>query len=115
MDNNISTSTSTQTSTQTPTSTSTTSSSYQPYDQTNALILAQQNAGNIEYLKQQLTEIKGLYKEVEDISGNVVIIGQQVQQIAQAQSDYATQNLPSSPPIITGTETDTTNTSTNTY
>ena len=72
MDNNISTSTSTQTSTQTPTSTSTTSSSYQPYDQTNALILAQQNAGNILFLKQQIDDLYGLKNQIKDLSNNYI-------------------------------------------
>jgi hypothetical protein len=54
---------------------------YKPYDTNNpanALILAQQNAGNINFLKEQLDELSGLNKEVEDISGNVHILQGQV-------------------------------------
>ena len=67
---------------------------YQPYDTNNpanALILAQQNAGNIQVLKEQLDGLMGLNKEVQDISGNVVALQDQVTGIVQAQQQYASQ------------------------
>lgn len=77
---------------------------YQNYDQSNPLILAQQNAGNIEYLKQQVTQLMGLDKEVQDISGNVVALSQQVNQLAQAQADASQQLVGNKQLAISGTQ-----------
>lgn len=88
------------------TTTTSTSQQYQPYDMNNpnnALILAQQNAGNIQVLKQQVDKVLGLDKEVQDISGNLVALGTQVTNLMTAQQQYAQTNLPSSPPEVTGT------------
>jgi hypothetical protein len=78
---------------------------YQPYDMNNpnnAMILAQQNAGNIEYLKQQLNSLMGLQNEVTDISSNVVTLNNQVSALTQQQQGLATGLVGSSPPNITG-------------
>ena len=78
---------------------------YQPYntnDPNNALILAQQNAGNISVLKNQLDELNGLNKEVQDISGNVIALQSQVSQLVASQQQYATQMTGGSAPNITG-------------
>jgi predicted PurR-regulated permease PerM len=91
---------------------------YQPYDTNNpnnALILAQQNAGNISYLKERLDSVQGLDKQVQDISGNVTTLQSQVTQMVQQQQEYANQMTGGSPPQITGAVDDgTTNTSTTT-
>jgi hypothetical protein len=82
-----------------------TNQEYQPYDTNdpnNALILAQQNAGNISVLKQQLDELNGLNKEVQDISGNVVELQSQVTQMVAAQQNYSTQMTGGTAPNITG-------------
>jgi lipopolysaccharide export LptBFGC system permease protein LptF len=81
------------------------SQQYQPYDTNNpnnALILAQQNAGNIQVLKQQLDKALGLEKEVRDMSGNLATLTEQVTALMQQQQSAATALLPSSPPKITG-------------
>jgi len=83
-------------------SSSSTSSQYQPYNSSNALILAQQNAGNIQVLKQQLDGLMTLNQEVQDISGNVAALQAQVTGIIQAQQQYAQQMTPSTTPTITG-------------
>ena len=78
---------------------------YQPYntnDPNNALILAQQNAGNISFLKQQLDALNGLNKEVQDISGNVIALQDQVSQMVAAQQNYSTQMTGGSAPNISG-------------
>jgi hypothetical protein len=78
---------------------------YQSYDTnnpSNALILAQQNAGNISFLKQQLDSLLGLNKEVKDISGNVVQLQDQMNQLVAAQQQYATQMTGGEAPNITG-------------
>ena len=82
-----------------------TNNQYKPYntnDPNNALILAQQNAGNISFLKEQIDGLNGLNKEVQDISGNVIALQEQVSQLVASQQQYATQMTGGSPPNITG-------------
>lgn len=84
--------------------------SYQSYDTnnpSNALILAQQNAGNIEFIKQQLESVQGIDKQVQDLSGNVETLQDQVNGLIQSQQDYANQMTGGTAPEVTGTgETD---------
>jgi hypothetical protein len=78
---------------------------YQPYDMNNpanALILAQQNAGNIDYLKQRLDSVQGMYQQVQDVSGNVTVLQKQVNDLVTAQQQYATQMTGGVAPNITG-------------
>ena len=82
-----------------------TNQQYQPYntnDPNNALILAQQNAGNITVLKDQLDKLNGLNSEVQDISANVVQLQQQVTQLVSAQQNYASQMTGGTTPNISG-------------
>lgn len=93
---------------------------YKPYDlndPNNALILAQQNAGNISYLKEKLDAFDGVYKQIQDLSGNVQSLNSQVTGLVQAQQDYATQMTGGSPPVITGAvdDNETTDTSTSNF
>lgn len=79
---------------------------YQPYDTNNpanAMILAQQNAGNISVLKQQIDGLLGLNKEVQDISGNLVTLQGQVTGLVEAQKQYATGLTGGEAPQVTGT------------
>jgi hypothetical protein len=79
---------------------------YKPYDTNdpnNALILAQQNAGNIEVIKGQLDTMLGINQEVQDLSGNVVRLQQQMDDLVQAQNDYANDLTGGTEPEITGT------------
>jgi hypothetical protein len=78
---------------------------YQPYDTNNpanALILAQQNAGNISFLKQQVDSLLGLNKQVKDISGNLVTLQDQVDQMVEQQKEYANQMTGGQAPDVTG-------------
>ena len=75
---------------------------YDKNDPNNALILAQQNAGNIEYIKQRIDDVQGLYQQVQDISGNVIAIQQQVTDLLQAQQNYANEMTGGTAPQITG-------------
>ena len=82
-----------------------TGKSYKNYDTNNpenALILAQQNAGNIEYLKDRIQDIQGMNKQVQDLSGNVVTLQEQVIGLVTAQQQYATQMTGGTPPEISG-------------
>ena len=72
-------------------------------DPQNALILAQQNAEDIVSINQNINSIQGLYKEVQDISGNVVTLQGQVTSLVNAQKDYASNITGGTTPNITGT------------
>jgi len=78
---------------------------YNTNDPSNALILAQQNAGNIEYIKQRIDAVQGVVKQVQDLSGNVVTLQQQVSGLVNAQQQYASQVTGGTTPVITGTST----------
>lgn len=77
---------------------------YDTNDPNNVMILAQQNAGNIEVLRKQFDNISGLKQEVQDISGNVANLTKQVEDLVKAQEDYLDEKLPDEPPEITGAE-----------
>jgi predicted RND superfamily exporter protein len=82
-----------------------TNQQYQPYDMNNpnnAFILAQQNAGNIQVLKQQMDNVLNLKDEVQDLSGNLATLTTQVTNLITQQQQYVQTNLPSSPPEIPG-------------
>jgi len=79
---------------------------YKPYDTNNpqnALILAQQNAGNIQVLKDQLGDISGLKEEVKQNTKNVTTLQGQMMQMAEAQKEYTNNLTGGSPPNVTGT------------
>jgi len=87
---------------------------YKPYDTNNpenVMILAQQNAGNISVLKQQIDSVTGLNKVVEDLSGNVQSLQDQVTQLIEANKQYTSKMVGDTPPQISGA-VDTSNNST---
>jgi hypothetical protein len=73
-----------------------------PNNPNSALILAQQNAGNIEYLKQRVNDLMGMKQQVTDISLNVVALNDQVAGLVQQQATYAQSIAGSQPVNITG-------------
>ena len=73
-----------------------------PNNPNGPLILAQQNAGNIEYLKQRITELMGLQKQVTGISTNVDALNEQVAGLVQQQATYATSIAGNKPVDISG-------------
>lgn len=84
-----------------------TGADYVPYDlkgSDRALVLAQQNAGNISYLKQRVDENDGLRQRVDDLKASLDGIQAQINGLAQAQAEYAQEIAGSSPPTITGTD-----------
>jgi len=81
------------------------SGTYQEYDTNNpnnAMILSQQNAGNIAYLKQRLDELMDLKGTVTDVCGNVIQLNQQVQGLVQQQADAAVQLAGDQPVDVSG-------------
>ena len=81
---------------------------YKPYntnDPNNALILAQQNAGNISVLKAQITKLDGTKETIDNMQQNMDNMQTQIDSLTQQQADYAQQiSGGSTPPDITGTE-----------
>jgi hypothetical protein len=78
---------------------------YDMNDQKNALILAQQNAGNISYIKERLDNVQNMYNQFQDLSGNVGALQTQVNGLVTAQQQYATQMTGGTAPNITGATT----------
>jgi methyl-accepting chemotaxis protein len=80
---------------------------YKQYDKEishNTFLMAQQNAGNIEYLKQRIDAVQNMYQQVRDLSANVTSLSTQVNGLVQSQQQYATQISGSTPPTVTGTD-----------
>jgi hypothetical protein len=75
---------------------------YDTNDPNNAMILAQQNAGNIEVLKGRMDELSGLKQVIIDMSGNITNVQTQVDGLLEAQQDYISQSGVTEPPTVTG-------------
>ena len=83
---------------------------YQPYNvnnPNNSLILAQQNAGNIAYLKERIQSIDNsdINSEITDLKQNVKSMQAQINSLVNQQSSFAQEIAGSSPPDVTGTNT----------
>lgn len=79
---------------------------YQPYnisDPNNSLILAQQNAGNIEVLKGRIDKFDGVKEKVDIMQQNMNSMQVQMDQLVQQQADYAVELAGDTPPEVTGT------------
>lgn len=84
-----------------------TTTKYKPYnlnDPNNSLILAQQNAGNIEVLKGRINGLDGIKQQMNDIQQSVNSMQTQIDGLVQQQAEYAQEIAGSSPPNISGTE-----------
>jgi methyl-accepting chemotaxis protein len=80
---------------------------YKQYDKEishNTFLMAQQNAGNIEYVKQRIDAVQDMYQQVRDLSANVTSLSTQVNGLVQSQQQYATQVSGGTPPTVTGTD-----------
>jgi hypothetical protein len=65
---------------------------YKPYDlnnPNNALILGQQNAGNIEFLKGRIDTLDGVKTRVDDLQQNIDSIQTQMDALVQQQESFA--------------------------
>jgi hypothetical protein len=83
-------------------------SQYQPYNTNDpnnpnsALILAQQNAGNIEVLKGRVDGLDGVKSRVDTMQQNIDSMQTQIDALVQQQADYANDLAGSEPITITG-------------
>jgi predicted PurR-regulated permease PerM len=82
---------------------------YKPYD-SDPMILARQNAGNIIVIKGQLDDMLGLKQQVQDLSSNVISLQSQVTSLVNSQNDYANQMTGGTEPQVSGTTSDETTT-----
>jgi hypothetical protein len=93
----------------TPTPTPTVVYKNYPISNDNALILSQQNAGNIAFLKDQVDEIPGLKKKVADLTSQMETVNTQLYGLAKQQATTAVEAIGASStptpetPKITGT------------
>jgi hypothetical protein len=84
-----------------------TTQEYKPYnlnDPNNSLILAQQNAGNIEVLRGRIDSLDGVNKKVYNIEQSINSMQTQIDGLVQQQLDYAQEIAGSTPLEVTGTE-----------
>lgn len=78
---------------------------YQEYDKkdpNNVMILAQQNAGNIEVLRKSIDDLSGVKQDIKEIRGDINNLNNQVDDLLQAQQSYLNDNMPNKTPNITG-------------
>jgi len=80
---------------------------YKPYNfnsPNGALILSQQNAGNIEVLRGRIDKLDGIKQRVDDMQQSIDSMQTQIDGLVQQQADYAQEIAGSTPPDVTGTE-----------
>jgi len=78
---------------------------YQEYDMSNpnnAMILAQQNAGNISYLKERIDALEEIHSKVKDLEVNVDQLNKSVEGLVIQQGEYITDTTGGEPVTITG-------------
>jgi len=75
---------------------------YNTNDPNNALILAQQNAGNIEFLKSQIDFVLEFRDRINKMDTRVNDLTTQVEELVLSQKSLASEKLPEEPPVITG-------------
>ena len=83
---------------------------YKPYtiDQTNSLILSQQNAGNIEVLKGRIDDLDGVKESVDNMQESINSMQTQIDGLVEQQATYAQEMAGSTPPDVSGTDYETT-------
>ena len=86
------------------------SNEYKPYNTddpnnpNSALILSQQNAGNIEVLKGRVEGLDGVKARVDTMQQNIDSMQVQIDALVQQQADYANDLAGSEPVEVSGTE-----------
>ena len=86
-----------------------TNDTYKPYnmnDPNNALILGQQNAGNIEVLKGRIDKLDGVDAKVDTMQQNMISMQVQMDSLVEQQSSFATDLAGDEPVTVTGQNDD---------
>ena len=78
-----------------------------PNNPNSALILSQQNAGNIEVLNGRVTKLDGLNDRVTTIETSMDSMQTQIDGLVQQQADYASDLVGSTAPEVTGLDEET--------
>ena len=84
---------------------------YKPYnmnDPNNALILGQQNAGNIEVLKGRIEKFDGVKEQIDTMQQDINSMQTQIDGLVQQQAEYGQEIAGSTPVDVTGTDAETT-------
>ena len=76
---------------------------YDTNDPNNALILAQQNAGNISVLKTRVDTLDGINDKVTNLQSQVDEMSSQINDLVQQQADFGQDLAGDTPADITGT------------
>ena len=80
---------------------------YQDYDTNdpnNTMILVQQNAGNIKFLKGRVDDLAGINDKVTDLQSQVDLMSSQMDDLVQQQADFAQDMAGDTPADVTGTD-----------
>jgi len=80
---------------------------YKPYntnDPNNSLILAQQNAGNIEVINGRMNKLDGVKERVDTLQQSIDSMQTQIDGLVQQQADYAKDVMGTEGPSLEGTE-----------
>ena len=73
-----------------------------PNNPNSALILSQQNAGNIEVLKGRIDGLDGIKSRIDIMQQSIDINATQIEALVQQQADYATDLAGDTPAEVTG-------------
>lgn len=79
-----------------------TTTNYQEYDKNdpnNCLILAQQNSGNIDYLKSRMDELNNVKNDISDVKQSVQTMQVQMDELVQQQGDMAVEMAGGEEPV----------------
>lgn len=74
--------------------------SYEEYEKNKTMILAQQNAGNIEYLKSRVDDLSNIKGDVVTIKRDMQKMQIQVDGLVQQQADIATELTGGGEPVL---------------
>ncbi len=76
---------------------------YAKYGDDDALILSKKNAGNIEYLKERVSDTSKYGTSIDELQKNVKLMQAQIDALVQQQTDFANDIAGSEPVDISGT------------
>jgi len=77
---------------------------YNTNDPNNALILSQQNAGNIDVLKGRIDKFDGVKEMIDGMKQNIDSMQTQIDGLVEQQVQFSQDLAGTTPPEITGTE-----------
>lgn len=79
------------------------SATYANYGEDDTLILSKKNAGNIEYLKERVSDTNKYGSSIDELQNNVKLMQEQIDALVQQQTDFAKDIAGSEPIDVSGT------------